>query len=203
MKIIYKAALGLSTLNPDGKVTRAEVISAAMLASGNFPAATMPISYVVLGNLKTNLHTAIVAAANGVPGSTSHMHEQERILISAFNMVRAFVEQAANNNADPKTIIESAGMTVISTSGNTPVTELTLTPKGNGVIQINVPRNSGEAAFVYQYSTDAVTWTEFAMSKLATVELQNQNPASILNIRFAAIGKTKGAFSQPKSVIVL
>jgi hypothetical protein len=50
MKVIYKAALGLSSLNPDSKVTRAEIISATMLASGNFPAATMPISYVVLGN---------------------------------------------------------------------------------------------------------------------------------------------------------
>jgi hypothetical protein len=84
MKIRYKAALGLTSLNPDSKVTRAEVISAAMLASGNFPAATMPISYAVLGNSITNLHTAIVASANGVPGSTSHMHEQERVLLTAF-----------------------------------------------------------------------------------------------------------------------
>jgi hypothetical protein len=203
MKIIYKAALGFSNLNPDAKVTRAEVIITAMQASGNFPATTMPISYVVLGNLKNSLHTAIVAAANGVPGSTSHMHEQERILVSAFNLVRAFVEQVANNNADPKTVIESAGMSIFNSSGNTPVTELTLTAKGNGVVQINVPRNSGEAAFVYQYSSDAVTWTEFAMSKLATVELQNQNPASIINIRFAPIAKIKGPFSQAKSVIVL
>jgi hypothetical protein len=94
-------------------------------------------------------------------------------------------------------------MSVVTNLGNTPVTELTLIAKGNGVVRINVPRNSGEAAFVYQYSTDAVTWTEFAMSKLARVELQNQNPASILNIRFAAIAKTKGPFSQWKSVIVL
>jgi hypothetical protein len=131
------------------------------------------------------------------------MHEQERILISAFNLVRAFVEQVANNSADPKTIIESSGLTVINSSGNTAVSELTLTPMGNGVVQINVPRNSGEVAFVYQYSTDAVTWTEFAMRKLATVELQNQNPATVLNIRFAPIAKIKGAFCQPKTVIVL
>lgn len=203
MKTIFKAALGLSSLNPDGKVTKADVIITSMQASGNFPAATMPISYAVLSTYKNNLHTAIVAMGNGTPGSTSHMHEQERILVSALNFLRAYVEQVANAGTDPTTLIESAGMSVYSTSGNSAVTELTLTATGNGTIQICVPRNKGEAAFIYQSSTDAVTWEEFAVSKLATVELQNQTPASTLSFRFAPVGKSKGAFCQSKSVIVL
>ena len=203
MKTIFRAALGLTGLNPDGKVTRADVLITTMQASGNFPAANMPITYAVLNTYKNNLHTAIVATGNGTPGSTSHMHEQERILQSAFNFIRAYVEQVANANADPKTIIESAGMTVVTGNGNTAVTELTLTATGNGKVQVSVPRNKGEAAFVYQYSTDAITWEEFAISKLATVELQDQTPASTLSFRFAAIGKSKGAFSQAKSAIVL
>lgn len=203
MKTMFRAALGLANLNPDGKVTRADVIINSMQASGNFPAATMPVSYTALGTLKNNLHAAIVATGNGTPGSTSHMHEQERILVSALNFIRAYVEQVANANVDPATIIESAGMTVYASSGNTPVTELTLIAKGNGTVQICVPRNKGEVAFIYQSSTDAVTWEEFTVSKLATVELQNQTLASTLHFRFAAIAKTKGAFSQAKSVIVV
>lgn len=203
MNTIHRAALGLSSLNPDAKVTRADVIITSMQASGNFPANSMPITYAVLGTLKTNLHTAIVATGNGTPGSTSHMHEQERLLQSALNFIRAYVEQVANAAADPKTIIESAGMSVVVSPGSSPVTELTVTAIGNGEIQVSVPRNNGESAFVYQFSTDGINWQEFAMSKLATVVLSNQTPATTLYFRFAAIGKTKGTFSQAKSVIVL
>lgn len=75
---------------------------------------------------------------------------------------------------------------------------------GNGELQISVPRSAGEAAFVYQYSDDGgTTWQEFVSSKLATVTLKNQIPASTLHFRFAPIAKTKGAFSQSKSAIVL
>jgi hypothetical protein len=63
--------------------------------------------------------------------------------------------------------------------------------------------NIGEAAFHYQYSTDGSAWQEVDSSKLATIELKNQTPATTLYFRFAAIGKTKGAYSQAKTVIVL
>jgi len=203
MKIIYSAALGLSGLNPDGKVTRAEVIKNAMQSSGNFPDASMPLSYAMLDTLITNLHNAILTAASGVTGSTSQMHERERILVSAFNLVRAYVEQTANETLNPATIIESAGMTVFTRSGNTAVTEQTLTAMGNGTIQVCVPRATGEVAFEYQYSTDGITWLEFVSSKLATVELTNQTPGVTLYFRYAAISKTKGSFSQTKSIMVV
>ena len=203
MKIIYSAALGLSGLNPDAKVTRAEVIKTSMQTSGNFPASSMPVTYAMLGTLITNLHNAIVTAASGITGSTSQMHEEERLLVSAFNFVRAFVEQIANASPNPTAIIQSASMTVFTNSGNTAVTELTLAAKGNGVIQACVPRNPGEKAFAFYFSTDDITWVEFAISKLATVELANQNPGATLHFRFAAIGKSKGAFSQPKSIMVV
>lgn len=58
--------------------------------------------------------------------------------------------------------------------------------------------------WVYQYSSDGgTTWVEFECSKLATVTLMAQKPASVIHCRFAPIAKTKGAFSQSKSVIVL
>ena len=74
MKTVYRAAIGLTGLNPDGKVTKADVVINSMQASGNFPAASMPITYALLSTYKNNLHTAIVATGNGTPGSTSHMH---------------------------------------------------------------------------------------------------------------------------------
>lgn len=203
MKIIYSAVLGLSGLNPGEKVTRAEVILAAMQASGNFPAGSMPVTYAMLGTLITNLHNAIITAASGVTGSSSQMHEEERLMVSALNFVRAFVEQTANNALNPTAIIESAAMTVFTRSGNTAVTELTLTAMGASVIQVCVPRGTGETAFIFQSSTDGINWVEFTISKLATVELTNQNPGATLYFRFAAIGKTKGAFSQAKSVMVV
>jgi hypothetical protein len=203
MKVMYRAKLGLSSLNPDAKVTRADVINTTMQASGNFPAADMPIAYTQLDTLKTNLHTAIVTAASGAPGSAGDMHEQERLLVTAYNFVRAFVEKKANASTDPTAMIESAAMTVYSASGNTAVTELTLTAMGNGTIQVCVPRAKGEAAFVYQYSTDGQNWQEFVVSKLATVELTNQTPGATLYFRFAAINLTKGPFSQAKSIMVV
>lgn len=83
------------------------------------------------------------------------------------------------------------------------VTELNLTAIGNGTIQICVPRGMGEAAFSFYSSTDGIAWAEFALSKLATVELTNQTPGTTMYFRYAAIGKSKGAFSQSKSVIVV
>src|ERR1035437_2836853 len=178
MKIIYSAVLGLSGLNPGEKVTRAEVIKTAMQTSGNFPASSMPVTYAMLGTLITNLHNAIITAASGVTGSTSQMHEEERLMVSALNFVRAFVEQTANAALNPTAIIESASMTVFTRSGNTPVTELTLTTMGDGIIQVCVPRGIGETAFVFQSGTDGINWVEFTISKLAIVELANQNPGS-------------------------
>ena len=203
MKITYRAVLGLSGLNPDGKVTRAEVILAAMQASGNFPANLMPVTYAMLAALIANLHSSIITAASGVAGSADQMHEQERLLVSAFNFVRAFVEQTANIAVNPTAIIQSASMTVYTSGGNTAVTELTLIAMGGGVIQVCVPRGSGEIAFAFYSSADGINWVEFAISKLATVELQNQTPGATVHIRYAAINKTKGVFSAAKSIMVV
>jgi hypothetical protein len=60
------------------------------------------------------------------------------VLVSALNFVRAYVENVANATLYPKTVIESAGITVYSNAGNTAVTALTLTATGNGTIQICV-----------------------------------------------------------------
>ena len=203
MKIIYSAKLGLSGLNPDGKVTRAEVILSAMQSRGNFPESAMPDTYAMLSTLITNLHDAIITAASGITGSTSQMHEEERLLVSAFNFVRSFVEQAANIAVNPEAIIQSAGMTVYTRSGNTAVSELTLTATGNGIVQVCVPRGAGQVAFVFQSGTDGLTWADMVISKLATVELANQAPGATLYFRYAAIGKSRGLFSQAKSVMVV
>jgi len=202
MKIIYRAALGMSSLNPDQKATRSEVITTSMQASGNFPDSIMTIPYSALAQLKINVHNAVVALGNGT-GTTGQVQEEERVLVNAFNFVRSIVEKTANDSASPVAIIESAGMTVVTGSGNTSVTELTLTPMGNGVIQACVPRNTGEKAFAFYFSTDNINWVEFAMSTSATVELINQTPGAILYFRYVPIGKTKGVFSPSKSTVVL
>ena len=201
MKIIYSAALGMSSLSPDEKATRSEVIATSMQGSGNFPDSIMIITYIALAQLKLNLHNAVVAVGNGT-GTTGQVTEAERLLVNAFNFVRSIVEKVANESEDPKAVIESSGMTVVTNSGNTAVTELTLFAIGNGVIQACVPRNPGEVAFVFYFGTDGINWVEFAMSKLATVELVNQTPGAILYFRYVAISKTKGVFSPAKSTVV-
>lgn len=205
MNIKLKAALKMSTLSPDGKVTTAQnIINSVTAASVYFPPASLPIPLASLSNSVNNLHNAIIATGSGAAGSVSNMHEKERILLSMFNVLRSYVEMQANNTADPKTIIEAAGMSAVKGGGGASVTELTLTALGNGEVQVSVPRNTGEASFIYQYSSDGgTTWQEFECSKLATVSIKNQTPAATLNFRYAAVGKTKGAFGQSKSVIVL
>ena len=202
MKILYRAALGMSSLNPDEKATRSEVITTSMQASGNFPDSIMTISYAALAQLKINVHNAVVAVGNGT-GTAAQVHEEERLLVNAFNFVRSIVEKTANESANPQAIIESASMTVILNPGASSVTELTLIPMGNGIIQVSVPRNTGEKAFVFYSSTDNINWVDFAMSTSATVELTNQTPGAILHFRFISIGKTKGVMSLSKSTPVL
>jgi hypothetical protein len=200
----FRAAHKMASLNPQGKVTKADAGFTMMKNSGNFPDADWPIPPVSVQKAITDLSTAITAAANGVPGGVSNMHEKERVLMSVFNLMRSYVELTANNTADPKTIIESAGMVAYTTVNSGPLTDMKLTAEAGGTVTIEVPRMAGEVAFVYQLSSDAgVTWTTVESSKLAQLKVKGLSPGSILHFRFAAIGKVQGVFSQSKSVVVV
>lgn len=205
MKTIFKIFLGLSNLSPEGKVLKAQNIKDNMQACGYFPAGGMPISYPSIQTIITNLHTAAVTASNGTTADTSHMHEQDRILVSAFNFLKAHVEFVANNSADPATVITAAGMQVATTGGGNGVTELTLDAVGNGKLQVRVPRQTSEKAFLFEYSNDGgTTWNELTSSSLTKVTLANQTPGATIFVRYCAISKTgKSTFSQAKSAIVL
>ena len=202
---LLKAILGLSKLSPADKVIKAQNIKDSMQSSGNFLASNMPITYLILQTLITDLHNAIIAAANGTPTETAYMHEQERMLVNAFNLIKSHVEMVANNNsANTASIITSAGMQVATLGGSNAVSELTLEALGNGKIKIRIPRQTGEKAFIFESSTDNITWTEVLFSSTTTVTLSNQTPVTTIYIRYSAISKTgKGASSQSKSVVVL
>lgn len=205
MTPFIRIALRLSNLSAADKVTMAQNIKDSMQGSGNFPASTMPISYPTLQNYITNLHQANIAAINGTPTDTAYMHEQEHILVSALNFLKSHVEYVANtNSATTASIIASAGMQIASTGGNNVVSELTLEAIGNGKLQIRVPRQTNEKAFVFESSTDGITWVEFASNSLTKITLSNQALGSTVYVRFAAISKTgKGGYSQPKSAIIV
>lgn len=200
-----KVALNMSSQTPDGKVTLGQNIINSIVAAPNyFPAASLPMPVASVNAALTNLHNAIITAGSGIQGSVSNMHEKERIVIFIFNVIKAYVEMTANNTVDPQTVIEAAGMTVAKTGGNSAVTELTVVALGNGIIQVSVPRNTGEKAFVYFYSNDGGnTWSEFECSYLTSVQLKNQTPASTLQFKYIPISKTKGAYSNVKTAIVL
>lgn len=118
MNTKLKADLKMSILSPDGKVTTGQNIINSMQAAPNyFPPASMPIPFTSMTSCINNLHNAILATGSGSAGSVSNMHEKERIVLSIFNVVRAFVEMQANNTADPKTVIEAAGMVAIKNNG--------------------------------------------------------------------------------------
>ncbi len=205
MNTKFKAALKMNALTPDGKVNKAQAVVASIQAATTyFPANGLPIPLASITASINNLHNAIYSASNGVAGGVSNMHDKEKILLSQCNLLRAYVEMVAHASLDPKTVIEAAGMQAVISAGYSAVTELTITALGNGAMQVSVPRNTGEAAFIYQYSTDGgTTWLELNYSKLATITLNNQTPATVLHFRYAPISKTKGAFSQIKSGIVL
>lgn len=204
MSTRLRAAIKLSSLTPEGKVVKTQGILDAMQASGNFQANEMPISFSTLQTLVDNLHNAILATNNGSVTSTSNMHEQERILVNAFNFIKSHVEYIANNTLDAATIITSAGMQVATQSGSNGVTELTLEALGNGKLQVRIPRGADEKAFVYEISTDGTTFTKATSSSLTKITISNLQAASTVYIRYYAISKNgEGATSQAKSVIVL
>ena len=205
MKTIVKAALGFSNLSPSDKVVKGQSMKDAMQNSGNFPASGMPITYASIQTIITNSHNANIAASNGTTTDTSIMHEQERILVSAFNFIKAHVEFVANAAVDPATVIISAGMQVATVGGANGVSVLTLDAMGAGKLQVRVPRQTDEKAFLYEYSTDGgTTWLELAYSSLGKVALANQTPGATIFVRYLAISKTgKGAYSQAKSAIIV
>ena len=95
-------------------------------------------------------------------------------------------------------------MQVAIFGGQNGVTELTVDALGNRLLQVRVPRQTGEKAFVFESSADGHTWVEFACNSLTKVTLPNQVLGSTVYTRYAAISKTgKGAYSQAVSVIVV
>ncbi len=204
MSTRVRAAIKLGSLTPEGKVTKTQGILDAMQASGNFPLSDMPITYSTLQTLVDNLHNAIIATNSGSPSATSNMHEQERVLVNAFNFIKSHVEYVANNTLDPATMIVSAGMQVATQGGANGVTELTLEALGNGKLQVRIPRGTDEKAFVYEISADGATFNKATSSSLTKITISNLQPASTIYIRYYAIGKNgEGAISQVKNVIVV
>ncbi len=202
---LIKAILGLSKLSPSDKVVKAQSIKDSMQSSGNFLTSNMPINYLILQSLITNLHNAIIAATNGTPTDTAYMHEQERMLVNAFNLIKSHVEMVANNNsANAASIITSAGLQVAIPGGANGVSELTLEATGNGKVKIRMPRQTGEKAFIIESSSDGVIWAEVLYTSNTSVTLANQTPVSTIYVRYSSISKTgKGAYSQAKTVVVL
>ncbi|MCC6370948.1 MAG: hypothetical protein IT236_08090 [Bacteroidia bacterium] len=200
----FRAAHNLSALTPDGKVNKAMDLVAKIKASTFINVTKLPLNIADVETAIKNLDTAIASATSGGAGAVSHMHEMERVLVSVFNLLKAYIVLEANNMSDPKSAIESTGLSAVSGGGTTAVSELSLSALGNGIIGLSVPRGKGEAAFVYQYSVDAgTTWLMLELSKLAYVELKGQTPGNTLTFRYAPIGKVAGAFSQPKSIMVI
>jgi hypothetical protein len=196
----------MSNLTPEAKVTKAQSIFNAMQASGNFSNGSLPVSY---GNLQAaidNLSAAITAAnsINASSADTSHMHEQERLLTGLFTIIRSHIEYEANQTADPGTMITSAGMVASTSGGLNAVNELTLDARGGGKVQIRIPRGEGEKAFIFETSTDGVTWAWAASSTLSKIVLSGLTPLSTVYVRYYGISKNgNGETSQPKSIIVL
>lgn len=204
MKTRVKATLGLSGLTPDGKVTKAQGVIDAMQSSGNFPNSDLPLSYSSLQTIVDNLHNAILATNAGTTVNTSDMHEQERILVIAFNLVKAHVEFVANNSSTPETIITSAAMQVTVNGGSNAVSELTLQAAGNGSVVVRVPRGKDEKAFVFEKSSDGVAYSKVTSSSLTKITINGLQTASTVYVRYYAISKNgEGEMSAAKSVIVL
>ena len=176
----YRVAMKFNSLSAQSKVIKAQSIKDSMQNSGNFSASSMPISYPALQTLITNLHNAIVIAENGTTADTSFMHEQERLLVGAFNYLKAHVEMAAYNATDPATLIASAGMQVAVNGGLNAVTELTLDTLGNGTIQMRVPRLANEKAFVFETSADGIAWAEGTSSSLTKASIKNLTPGTTI-----------------------
>jgi len=205
MKTKAKAVLGLSKLTPEGKVVKGQSILDNMQNSGNFPSAVMPISYAAAQTLVTNLQNATQTASSGNAADISIMHEEEKLLMLGFNLLKAHVEMVSNTYSNPDAIILSAGMTVASNAGGTAVTDLTLDALGGGKVQVRVPRTTADKAFCYQYSTsaDPTNWIVIAYNSLSKIVFNGQTPGTILNIRYASIGNTgMGTFCSPKQVVV-
>jgi hypothetical protein len=201
-----KVVLGLSSLTPEAKVTRAQNIHDAIQASGNFPNSGLPVSYTNVQAAIDNLSSSIVAAnaVNSSSADTSFMHEQERLLVGIFNLLRSHVEFSANNTLDPGTIITSAGMGIATPGGQNAVTELTVEASGGGKITVRVPRGEGEKAFIFETSADGNSWTKAGSSSLTKIVLSGFAVASTVNVRYYGITKTGDSdMSQPKSVLVV
>ena len=206
MKTKSKSVFGLSKLTPSQKVVKAQSVKDAMQASGVFPNNTMPLSYAAWQILIDNSHNANVTASNGSSADVSAMHEAERVLVMACNLIKAHVDIVANSYPNPDAIILSVGLSVSSSGGPIAVSDLTLNAIGGGILQIKVPRTSTDKAFIYQYALDSdpTNWQTIGFNSLSKIEFKNQIPGTIIHIRYASISKNgAGTFSSSKQIMVV
>ncbi|MEQ1734370.1 MAG: hypothetical protein ABL940_11905, partial [Bacteroidia bacterium] len=177
-----KAVVGLSNLMPEGKVIKAQSVLDTMKLSGNFADANMPIKYAVLQTYITNLHNSVITASTGSASDVSAMHEHEKILVMAFNMVKAHVEFVSNVHTNADTFILSSGMALGAKTGAGAVTDLTLTATTSGTVVINVPRKAGEKAYYFEYALDTAPtdWKPVGYTTITKYTLSNQTPATKL-----------------------
>lgn len=206
MKTKSKSVFGLSKLTPSQKVVKAQSVKDAMQLSGTFPNSTMPLSYTAWQTLIDNSHNANVTASNGTSADVSAMHEEERVLVMACNLIKAHVDIVANTYPNPDAIILAAGLSVASSAGPNAVTDLTLDAIGGGTVQIRVPRVTADKAFIYQYAldTDPTNWQLIGYNSLSKIEFNNQTPGTVIHVRYAPIGKNgAGAYSNSKQIMVV
>lgn len=166
----------------------------------------MPLSYPSLQSLITNFHNATVQADQGSSTDVSDMHEQERMLVMAFNLIKAHVEMTANTFTNADAIILSAGMTVSAENGQGPITDLTLEASGQGTVLIRVPKHTGERSYWFQFSLpdDPNNWQTIGYSSLSKYSFGSQTPGTMINVRYAPISNSGlGAFSASKQVMVV
>jgi hypothetical protein len=199
-----KASLKLSSLTPEAKKIKAQSIKDSMQASVNFT--NPPLPYVDVQTLIDDFGASITQAnSNGATAEdTRNMHEQEKLLVSAFNMLKMHVEFVANNSLDPEAVILSAGMQVAINGGANAVAELTLDAGGGGTVVIRVPRGPEEKAFVFEISNDGVSYSRLRSSTLTKVTISGYTAGSTIYIRYFAITKNgDGVVSAAKSVMVV
>jgi hypothetical protein len=199
-----KAVLGLNRLNPIQKAIRAQSILDAMQGSGHFPAAQVPLSYSALQLIIDNLKTSIQRAAIGPPAATSYMHDQERLLVNAFNLLKTYVEFVANSQADTISIITSAHMQVAGSGGYTKVSSLTVNALGGGVLEIRMPKENDERIYILEYSNDGETFSKIKSSAYNRILIRGLVYGTTVYFRYYAIYKDgEGPVSEVRSVIVL
>jgi len=181
----YYAALYAADSIPE-YVKETRVINGKMTNNANFP--NPPVPYATSLAHIDDLDTAEQAALKGPKGSAAERNAKLLVVKGDMRLYKGYVQSIADTNwASSKSVIESAGMYAVALNGRSKPQLAASYGKIPGTVNLFAKAAKGTAAYMWQTSLDAKSWSDLPATVKASTTVTGLTPATMCYFRFRTL----------------